>query len=257
MRELKWKIQNTREGAKCMNSFKWQIIVLFAIFILWTGAGYLFRDTLLVESALVVATIFMAGFVAYQAWATIVMAQQAQEQVKQMIRQAQLTQRSMEEMQKQVAIMGETLMEMKKDRMRIEELKDSLVSYIQYLIKALNASSPNYVLVEKPYPYFYKRYRTRIGTSLSPSEEGWVWRISKFIERLLEKKGFSLDELEEYNGMIAKFKKPGTPREEKHRLAAELEKKSKEMRQIAEDIFHEIKEMGEYAFEREIMANRC
>ncbi len=185
-----------------MNSFKWQIIVLFAIFILWTVAGYFLRDILLIESALVVATILMASFVAYQALATLVMAQQAQEQVKQMVFQAQLTQQSLEKMGVQVAIMGETLVEMKKERMNIEYIKNEAVGYIKTIENILSNS------LSEAWPA-YSKLPSYSNSALDSSfgalglgryqKQGMKERLKRKIQKLMEEYNINI---EEYNSLV-------------------------------------------------------
>lgn len=155
----------------------------------------------------------------------------------------------------QAVSMNESVLEMKKERMNIEEFKNSLIAYLRYIRGELklNSTSTKYRNIKEPYQYILERYHRRISNDLSPSEVGLVWRISVFIKRFLEVHGFSWQELDNYHDLIRRFKDSNTPRDEKPKLANEIREKSKELGKIVEDILHEIEEMGNQKFEEEIL----
>ncbi len=68
--------------------------VLMIVLIIFAVLGYLIDSISLIDTALAIATILMAGFVAHQAWATYAMVQQT-------LKQIALTQQSIEEMRKE------------------------------------------------------------------------------------------------------------------------------------------------------------
>ncbi|NJE85812.1 hypothetical protein E3E23_08260 [Thermococcus sp. CX2] len=206
------------------------LIVLFvyiAIIGAWVGAKTQ-NDTTL-QFILVIANILMAGVVAIQAMATA----EATEQAK-----------------KQAELMNETLIEMRKQRLNIEEYKNYLVEYLRYLVLRLEGNTTSgYQHVEEPYLFISRRYKNRIGTSsLSPAEEGFIRRISRFIERFLEAHGLEPQEIKEYNGLISNY-----GRGKDSQLLKTIRRRSEELLKIAEPIFQRVEEMGDKRLEEEIL----
>ena len=218
-------------------NFKRSVAIGFVVAFVFLGLVLIWvkgDNGLILQSSLAVANLVMAGVVALQAIATA----ESAEQVK---RQAEL--------------MNESLLEMKKQRMNIEEFKNSLITYLRYVngILTSNSTYASYHRIQEPYQYLIDGYHKRIGANLSPSEVGLLWRISIFIRRFLEMRSFSWQELDKYHDLIHRLKDSSTPRDEKPKLANEIREKSKELGKIIENIIQEIEEMGNQKFEEEIL----
>ncbi|NJE41812.1 hypothetical protein [Thermococcus sp. GR6] len=206
------------------------LIVLFvyiAIIGAWVGAKTQ-NDTTL-QFILVIANILMAGVVAIQAMATAEATEQAKKQAK---------------------LMNETLIEMRKQRLNIEEYKNYLVEYLRYLVLRLEGNTTSgYQHVEEPYLFISKRYKDRIGTSsLSPAEEGFIRRVSRFLEKFLKAHGLEPQEIKEYNGLISNY---GSGKDSQ--LLKTIRERSEELLKIAEPIFQRVEEIGDKRLEEEIL----
>jgi len=176
-----------------------------------------------------IANIIMVYFIAQQAIAN-------SEMVKQMVKEA--------------TIMNENLIEMRKQRLNIEEFKNSLIGYLEYLRHRLRMSE--YVALE-PYPYLLREYRERIESNPSPAETGFIWRVSRFIEKFLEKHGFSMQDLREHNEFINKARDDRTSSQEKSELMEKSREKSQELLKIVNSVFGEVTSMSDTELEMEIL----
>jgi len=150
--------------------------------------------------------------------------------------QAMLTAIGVKETRKQAELMNESLVEMRKQRLNIEEFKNSVITYLEDLIKVLAGMPDSYKEIKDPYSYLRDKYRARVGPNLSPAESGLIWRISRFIERFLEIHGFSLQELEELKKLGYRFNDYRTRGHEKPELARKIQEKSQELLKIAKSI---------------------
>ncbi|WP_456328392.1 hypothetical protein [Archaeoglobus sp.] len=205
---------------------------------------------LIITTVSVGVTVIMVYFIALQTIAT-------RDMVKKTSAQAQLTYEMVKQMIKETALMNESLLEMKKQRLNIEEFKNSLIDYVRYLsgtLKANSMRSGNYEPLFSPYLYLSREYHLGSTTRyLPPSYQGLILRISRVIEKFLEAHEFSLQEFKDYNKLISKFKDSKTPRHEKPGLVRKIQKKSQELLKIAEDVFQEIEKMGDQKLEEEIL----
>jgi len=217
------------------------IIMIFAIgmFVLVGGitavVGAKTKDDTALQFALVMANIVMVSIIALQAIATA----EAVEQAK-----------------KQAELMNQSLLEMKKQRLNIEEFKNSLMPYLRSVILTLEANSKrkDYDIITDPYLYVLQGYRRGTRAKyLSPAEEGLVWRISVFIKKFLELRGLSWQRFEEYNKLVSKFKDSKTSQSEKPGLATRIKEKSKELLKTVESIFDEVEKMSNKELEEEIL----
>jgi len=166
---------------KLMTPFGRLVVLLFGIFALWTFAAYYSRDSLLLNSALVVATILMAGFVAYQAF---------------------LTRKSIEEI--------------RKDRMNIEFIKNEIVGYIHLVERKLESNlteaHPQGLAGDEIPPYLSKRDYEDLDydiitlldyyRNITLQEIGMKLRIHDKIQKLL--KNYDID-LKRYNELVRKI----------------------------------------------------
>ncbi|RLF80582.1 hypothetical protein DRN38_03820, partial [Thermococci archaeon] len=212
--------------------------------ILWEKLG-----NLLITAAVGGATIIMVYFIALQAIAT-------REMVEKASIQAQLTYEMVKQMIEETTLMNESLIEMRKQRLNIEEFKNSLITYLRNIIGILkaNSMSTNYTPVTDPYLYVLQGYRRgSTAKDLSPAELGLVWRISVFIKKFLELCGLSWQRFEEYNKLISKFKDSKTSQSEKPGFAMRIKETSKELLKTVESIFDEVERMSDRELEEEIL----
>ena len=234
------------------------VLYLFVVFFgfLATWQGITHENTLweklgnlLITAAVGVATIIMAYFIALQAIATRDMVEKASAQ-------AQLTYEMVKQMIEETALMNESLIEMRKQRLNIEEFKNSLITYLRNVIGILkaNSMSTNYTPVTDSYLYVLQGYhRGTTAKDLSPAELGLVWRISVFIKKFLESRGLSWQRFEEYNKLISKFKDSKTSQSEKPGLAMRIKETSKKLLETMESIFDEVEGMSDEKLEEEIL----
>jgi len=168
--------------------------------------------------------------------------------------QAMLTASAVEETKKQAELMNESLIEMRKQRLNIEEFKNSLIPYLRMVIRMLKANSTGatHTTITDPHLYVYQGYLHRVK-DLSPAEEGLVWRISVFLKKFLELHGLSWQRFEEYNKLISKFKDSKTSQSEKLGLAMRIKEKSKELLETVQSIFDEVEKMSDKELEEEIL----
>ncbi len=198
---------------------------------------------LLIMTTSVATTVIMVYFIALQTKATRDMAKKTSAQV-------QLTYDMVKQMVQETIIMNESLLEMKKQRLNIEEYKNYLIEYLRYLILRLEGNAAGgYQHVEEPYLFISKRYTNRVGTSsLSPSEEGFMRRISKFIEKFLGAHGLEPQEIKKYNNLISNH-----DRGKDTQLLKTIRERSKELLETTKPIFQMVEEMSDKELEEEIL----
>ncbi|NJE47606.1 hypothetical protein E3E35_09395 [Thermococcus sp. GR7] len=105
-----------------------------------------------------------------------------------------------------------------------------------------------YQHVEEPYLFISKRYKDRIGTSsLSPAEDGFILRVSRFIEKFLKVHGLEPQKIQRYNDLISDYGRGNS------QLLKTIQRRSEELLKIAEPIFQRVEEMGDKRLEEEIL----
>jgi len=198
---------------------------------------------LIITTVSVGVTVTMVYFIALQTIAT-------RDMVKKAAAQAQLTYEMVKQMIEETALMNESLLEMKKQRLNIEEYKNYLLEYLRHLVLRLEGNATSgYQHVEEPYLFISRRYTNRIGTSsLSPAEEGFIRRVSKFIEKFLGSHGLEPQEIKKYNNLISNY---GRGKDSK--LLETIRERSKELLEITKPIFQMIEEMSDKELEEEIL----
>jgi len=191
----------------------------------------------------VATTVVMVYFIALQTIAT-------REMVKKASVQAQLTYEMVKQMIEETTLMNKSLIEMRKQRLNIEEYKNYLLEYLRYLVLRLEGNATSgYQHVEEPYSYIWKRYKNRVSTpSLSPAEEGFMRRVSKFIEKFLKVHGLEPQEIKKYNDLIANY-----ARGKDSQLLETIRERSKELLEITKPIFQMVEEMSGKELEEEIL----
>jgi len=197
---------------------------------------------LMIMTTSVAITVIMVYFIALQTKATREMAEKTSAQV-------QLTHDMVKQMVQETAIMNETLIEMKKQRLNIEEYKNYLIEYLRYLVLRLEGNATSgYQNVEEPYLFISKRYKDRIGTSsLSPAEEGFIRRVSRFIEKFLKAHGLEPQEIRKYNNLISDYSRGNS------QLLKTIRERPKELLEITKPIFQMVEEMSDKELEEEIL----
>lgn len=206
--------------------------------ILWEKLG-----NLLIIGTGTGVTIIMVYFVGLQTIATQVMVEKASAQ-------AQLTYEMVKQMIKETTIMNESLIEMKKQRLNIEEFKNNLIEYLRYLVRVLRGNATSgYENVEEPYLFISRRYMKRTGVPcLSPAEEGFIRRVSKFIEKFLGAHGLEPQEIKKYNNLISNY-----GRGKDSQLLKTIRERSKELLETTKPIFQMVEEMSDKELEEEIL----
>lgn len=249
--------KNSEESTRFQKDFT-KFFIAYLLFLLVgisvEGYGILHEGMLLEKLGNLIITAISVGVTVTMVYFIAVQTMATRDMVKKASIQARLTYETVAQMMREIDIMNESLIEMKKQRLNIEEFKNSLVGYLQYLIGVLTANCiGNRAQIQEPYPYLRERYHRRIKVDFSPAEEGLIWRISVFIEKFLEAYGFSLQEVKELNKVVSKFNDHRTPREEKPVLANIIKEKSQDLLKIAKSIFDETETMGDKKLEEEIL----
>jgi len=157
---------------------------------------------------------------------------------------------TVKQMIEETTLMNKSLIEMRKQRLNIEEYKNYLLEYLRYLVLRLEGNATSgYQHVEEPYSYIWKRYKNRVSTpSLSPAEEGFMRRVSKFIEKFLKVHGLEPQEIKKYNDLIANY-----ARGKDSQLLETIRERSKELLEITKPIFQMVEEMSGKELEEEIL----
>ncbi|MBO8175208.1 MAG: hypothetical protein H0Z18_08115 [Thermococcus sp.] len=158
----------------------------------------------------------------------------------------------------QAESIDKNILEMEKERIDIEEYKNSLRAYLEHIKDQLheNKEDPSHIeILSDPYYYLVQQYRKENPSEdLSSTERERVWKISEFIRKFLLEHGIPLDkEIATYNKLFYQFKDAQVPDSEKLLLRQLIMEKSQELFEEVSSILMEIKEMGHKKLEEEIL----
>ncbi|WP_297464355.1 hypothetical protein [Thermococcus sp.] len=208
------------------------MVWLFVLFL-----GYLSKDSFVINLVIAAANLMMAIFVAFQTNAI---------------------ERTIKETTQQTELTNKYLLETQKQRLRIEEIKDLLSSYLDRIVTlATDLDQRGTYANSFPNPDKYIREGViHFRTGSTQSEVGFGIRAAKYIKMLLECMNFT-KLLERHNKLAEEFHSSKITPEERDRYRNELRESANTIKKKAQEILLIPDKEIERMFVRIIFENKC